>query len=195
MRDNSKGFSAIILLLLIIIIGVIGYFGYLNRNLISNTIATSSWKTYANNTYGLMFKYPKGWRFEQEDLANLKSPNVTWGANISNPKDVVTNDTKVWDVFAISIMVRGKRGLSFGDWITSECPNIKRKVGLQVSGKQATDIICNLGGTNNGENVDWEIIAIDGGKYIYTLTDNAYQRNPEMDSVFGQLVSTFKFIQ
>jgi len=92
-------------------------------------------------------------------------------------------------------MVRGKRGLSFEEWITAECPNIKSEVDLRMSGKQAADIICNLGGTNNEENIDWEIIAIDGGSYIYTLTDNAYQRNPEMDRVFGQLVPTFKFTQ
>lgn len=179
-------------LILIIIVGVVGYLGYRNSTVIQSVLGTLGWKSFTNTTYKLSFKYPSDYNFEQ---SNNEVGVAAWAGSISSPQRIINDDTKVWEVFSIGVAVRRKMGLSFDQWVSNECPKTKSKTSLQVEGRPAIEMICHLGSTSNNEEINWRIIAIDNGDYVYTLIDNAYQRDSELDKTFNHVVSTFRFIR
>ncbi|MEK7513725.1 MAG: hypothetical protein AAB430_01745 [Patescibacteria group bacterium] len=151
---------------------------------------TANWKTYTNTTYKLAFKYPQNFKFEETTLG---FPNVEWTGSITNPKNIVSQNTKIWDILGISIAVRGKRGLLFEEWIKDECPtDLKDMSEFNIGNKAAKIFVCSIGSTDV-EKIDWKIVAIDNGTYIYTLSNNGYNRNVELDKIFNLILSTFKF--
>jgi len=202
---NQKGFAQFIIILagsLVILLSIV-FFAFKNGQIrlesspnnpiITPTIIINEWKTYTNSMYHLIFKYPQEYKFEEQFFDETV---IAWMGNISNPKNVVDRNTKAWDILNISVAVRRKMGQTFEQWIKNECsfsPKFNDLQDIKVDNRSAKRFICPFGETSQSERFEWLIIAIDNGDYVYTLTNTGYKRDQELDKVFDQILSTFKF--
>jgi hypothetical protein len=159
----------------------------------ASTAVTSStsdliagWKSYTNTRYNFSLKYPPGYNFEEQyvEVGN----NIAWGANILNPNDNKSPYTK--DMQEIAAAVRKKQNLTFQQWLDKECPNRTNEEKVQISNLPATKFACPV---FSSEDKGWEVIAIDKGSYVYTLSDLGFKQNPLQEQYFNQVVSSFKF--
>ena len=189
MYKNQKGFIPIIIIL-VVLIGFAGFYFLRSQKPETVVDSTKDWKDYTNASLGLSFKYPEEYKFEE---LTLDSPNVKWMGNISNPKNIVDENTKTWDILDINVAVRGKRGLLLEEWIKDECLNKAKDItDIRIDNKMAKMFTCPLADTDT-QKIEWKIVVVENGNYFYTVSNTGYNRDIELNNVFDQILSTFKF--
>jgi hypothetical protein len=188
-RNNSRGFTPVLLILILALVAVVGYFGYKNYRSTIQPIAqptasvnqpitgksTLNWKTYINSTstsnYSL--KYPPTWQVsENKILGSGEISDTKWNLSTNN------------DIPNIRIVVY-KSDSSFVKSIASG--------GTQtvISGETAIKNITK----GNTTVVDYRVTnAHTNNTYFIDLEVGSNQDLNQYEPLLNQILSTFQFL-
>ncbi len=171
----------------------------------AQNIDTADWKTYKNEKYGYMVKYPKGWEIiEAKPRTRNQTENL--GNTLNDEYGEVQAVTFVENRNVIGVIEFEVNILSNPDKLSLEQWNNRSKSKEDDDGWG--NIIARSKGTVDGKMAERVSIATGGGEeiaidilykgYIYVISFPGRTGDPELkrhQQIYQQMLSTFKFVE
>ncbi len=233
--NNQKGFANIVLIVVIVVlVGVVGYFTFVKKSepVVQQTTPppittesstsqqpspapineTANWKTYINNKYGIVVKYPSGWEAKNLLIAYLEgksdpsdADNIGRGITLTSlaSYDPLTNPNRV-DIFittnasgatcAEKIIIGAKNFCRQIPDIVSYSNGVREKIAGKLLGEYNLGPYFNDGllikytEMNTGVKKDIteaNLLMYDLGMEVVKITENQYQQMKTIPPLFS----------
>ena len=207
-KTNWKYILIVLILAFIVGGGIFGYSRYFKREISSLTQfpeirkpqkieeETANWKTYRNEEYGFEIKYPDGWLVKKEELGSIYSGFITQQIEpLDQVKFISSEDSKK----SVAIIVyNNSKGYSLEEWlrIYSEISptgvSLAWKEEFSVAGEKGLK-----GGFGCCMTYHQSAFLAKGNK-IYQIEGGMRDLKTgtyEYETIFDQMLSTFRFIE
>lgn len=209
-RRESKGFTALYLVIILFVLGAIGgayYFGKNSSTVITttnNAVAsptqkpnqTSSQKTYTNTKYGYEFQYPADYYLEKSSNEVRGNILFSYQPPKTPTKDVNFFRGKLKVDFNV-ILSSERNGKSLKEWYQetessggSGMFKIISKEDTKVASKDAIKVVSEATGNQSLKMVTYYV---ENNDIVFLITGYG-DFDKEHQEVFDQIISTFKFL-
>lgn len=158
-----------------------GYKGYSGEFfIVSKTMEdeTANWKVYRNEEYGYEIEYPEGWPVNDKDLKHVVFGNIPYEPSAGSINVTIENKN-------LSLSLNEHKN-NFPDG----CPQEEE---VTLTNFRAIKVIC-IEPFAGQEVISYFIEKNDNkGYWVYTI--NFFKGREELNQIFNQMLSTFKFIE